>query len=152
MWWRICPLFTPLIIHHPVWHYTPLPLCKPTHTSIMRQGCWLCLALFCCDKPEPPSRKRSIIHAQISPILQHATITKTKSKNSNSYSYCAVMKWMLYVYRCICVFVCQLSLSRLQVNPSESPWFHALPVFLTRLCQRVLMPQFAIWKYMLLYS
>lgn len=69
-----------------------------------------------------------------------AAIPKTSSKNS-SYRHCAVIKqMMLYMGSCVCLSVCmrQIFQRRLQVNPSESLQFHALPTFawcLVSMCQ-----------------
>lgn len=52
------------------------------------------------ETSQPPSRKRSIIHAQICRILQHTAIRKTTSKNSCSYCHCAIMKRMV-LYMCV---------------------------------------------------
>lgn len=142
MWWRICPLFTLLIIHHPVWHYPPLLVCGPSHTSIMSHDSDL---LWAAVTNQPPSRKCSIIHAQIGRILRHATVLKATSKNSSSYCYCTIMKQMMMA----CVFVSSFH-SRLQVNPSESPQLHTLPTFLSCLCQGVY-ASVCLWKCHLLF-
>lgn len=123
MWWRICPLFILLIIHHPVWHYPPLLVCGPSHTSLMRQVCDLLLAAV---TNQLPSRKRSIIHVQIGRILQHGTILKTTSKNSSSYCYCAIMKQMM-VCVCVCLWVSALFTADCRLIPHN---LHCSTLFL----------------------
>lgn len=104
MWWRICPLFTVLIIHHPVWHYTPVLFCGCSFASIMRQGCWLWIVLSWCDKPTTFQE------------TLHDPCSDTPNTLTSCYCHCAIIKQIMFM--CLCV--CQIFQNRLQVNPHSS--------------------------------
>ena len=100
MWWRICPLFSVLIIHHPVWHCAPV-LCVWILSYIYHEAGMLTVSR---SQLRWRRNKLSMIFAQIGQILQHGVTLKTTSKNSSCCCHFAIMKQMrLYICVCVCV-------------------------------------------------
>lgn len=122
-----------------VWHYILLCFCADPLIHLSWGTDADCDLLLAAMTSQPPSRKRSIIYAQIGPILM---LLFGRQLPKIAAAIAIVPLWNRWCYTWACV--CQILQSRLQVNASESLQFLTHPTFQSCLCQPVSMSQFSV--------